>query len=206
MSFPISKLMSLVSKNEMNDEKLSDKLDSKAMKNEFPDRYKKLRGLMNTSNNDSYSPSDYDQFNVAMKFNSANKGMQDLHLVVKNNIKKPYGFEETESWIDPAQRRRATDPNHAPVFDFNAGSDFQQFTLDENEMKSHNNVSLVQQAHQSYYNYVNRYNFAPPKEGPGLQNIPRTGDVPNAQYIGAPPTYNEAVNSALRDMTNPYEP
>ena len=108
-----------------------------------------------------------------MKQSRNNKGMQDLYYDFKSKIKKPYAFEQTDGWIDPAQRRRATDPNHAPPYDYNFGSNFQKFDNDSDEKISHNNVDLIRKAHESYYNSIYRYDAKPlnPMLNPMLNNM-----------------------------------
>ena len=156
MSLPISKLIDLGLGPEENKNK---KIKTRGQLNELPDRYKEVKHLKQiSSNNHSFNPEEFDKFNVAMKQGKDNRGMQDLHMNVYSKIKNHYDFADTEGWIDPAQRRRLTDPNSAPPFDYTFGSNHQRFTIDKDELIAHNNVDLIRKAHESYYNHVNRYN------------------------------------------------
>ena len=154
--------LGIKSERELNDGK-NPHLKKNKLDHEFPDRYKGVSGLAKLSHkNHSNEISDLDQFSVAMKQDQRNKGMIGLHMTNASLIKgKGYGFPDTEGWIDPAQRRRAVDPNHAPVYDYNFGSDFQKYDNDADERVGHNNVDLIRQAHQSYQNHINRYNYKP---------------------------------------------
>ena len=160
MSLPISKLMNLSTPSEAD--VAMEKDSKKKLDNEMPKRYNDLKGLKKIVNkNHSYQVDDFDQFNVAMKQDKRDKGMQDLHMTYPARNKKQYAFADTEGWIDPAQRRRLTDPNNAPPFDFVNGSNFQKFTNDADETIAHNNVDLIKRAHQSYSNYISRYDTKP---------------------------------------------
>lgn len=153
MSFSISKLMNLVDQNkprEMLNEGNPD----------LPNRYKNLKGMKAPNNkNHDFNPYEFDHFNEVMKQSGAKRyDMSSLHLDLKQRKGTEPIFQETEGWIDPAQRRRAYDPNHAPPFDFVNGAAFQKFGIDKDETTSHDNVSLIQEAHKNYNNYINRYN------------------------------------------------
>ena len=162
MSLPISKLMNLSTPSQ--EDVAMNKDDKKKLDNNAPMRQPNVKGIKKMSNrNHGYTPSDFDQFSIAMKQDMRDKGMQDLHMTYVGAIpqNKQYNFANTEGWIDPAQRRRLTDPNHAPPYDYVNGSNFQRFTNDSDETTSHNNVDLIRKAHQSYQNYINRYTEKP---------------------------------------------
>ncbi|MES2577057.1 MAG: hypothetical protein V4589_05565 [Bacteroidota bacterium] len=174
MSLPISKIMNL----DLDENK---ETKSRATLNEFPERYSKLKGLQEMKGkNHSYDLGQFDRFNIAMKQTKNKKGMSDLYLDIKNKVKKPYGFEQTDGWIDPAQRRRQTDPNHAPPYDYVFGSNFQKFDNDNDERISHNNVDLIRKAHESYYNFIYRYDAKPlnPMKNPMLNSMQNPMTMP----------------------------
>ncbi len=156
MSLSISKLMDLVGdKNKGSDLNIENP--------DIPNRYKKLTGVKGmiapNNKNHNYSPYEFDLFNEVMKQSAAKRyDMSGLHLDLKQKKGTEPIFQETEGWIDPAQRRRAYDPNHAPPFDYVNGAAFQKFGIDKDEQVAHDNVSLIQMAHKNYNNYLNRYN------------------------------------------------
>lgn len=160
MSLPISKLMNL---NLPLDGSQNKEIKTKSQKNEFPDRYDKLDFFKKPTNKNSiYELNEMDQFNMAMADNKyKNKSIQGLHLDIKSKVNPAYSFEGTDGWLDPGQRRRNTDPNSAPPYDYNFGSSYQKFSNDKDETVSHNNVALIQKAHESYYNWLNRYDVKP---------------------------------------------
>lgn len=195
MSLPISKLMNL-STPSAEELKMS-KDDKKKLDNNAPMRQTNVKGIKQMSNkNHKYAPNDFDQFNVAMKQDMRDKGMQDLHMAYASAIpqNKQYSFANTEGWIDPAQRRRLTDPNHAPPYDYINGSAFQRFTNDADETTSHNNVDLIRKAHQSYQNYVNRYSMAPGSpNNPGMVNFQNPYMLPSQGMPNMTPAIKPSI-------------
>ena len=165
MSLPISKLMDLgFEKKTKPMENLS---KSRGLQAEYPERFKELKGIQKSTNiNRNFIPDDFDQYGVAMRDTKDHRGQVGLSLQVNSKVKLPYKFYQTDGWIDPAQRRRAVDPNSAPPYEYAGagGSAYQEFENDEDEMVSHNNVDLVRKAHESYYNQINRYNIKPKGE------------------------------------------
>lgn len=153
MPFSISKLMEAIGDNKPR-EVLNEGNP------EIPNRYNKLKGMQVPNNtNHNFSPYDFDHYNEIMKQSGAKRyDMSGLHLDLKQKKGTEPIFQETEGWIDPAQRRRAYDPNHAPPFDFVNGAAFQKFGTEPSENVAHDNVSLIQTAHKNYNNYINRYN------------------------------------------------
>lgn len=177
MSLPISKIMNLGQTDGSNEETTKKGKKFNKLDNEAPKRQNNVKGIKKVVNrNHGYSPADFDQFSIAMKQDMRHKGMQDLHMTYPSAISqnKQYSFPDTEGWIDPAQRRRLTDPDKAPPFDYVNGSNFQRFTNDADEKTSHNNVDLIRKAHLSYQNYINRYTMAP-----GAPMNPNVGNFQN---------------------------
>ncbi len=156
MSLSISKLMDLVGDNNKEKDLIGDRNP------DIPFRYNKIKGVKGMKikgNNHNYNPSELDQFNEVMKQSAAKRyDMSGLHLDLKQKKGTQPIFQEMEGWIDPATRRRAYDPNHAPPFDYAIGGAFQKFGTDKDETTSHDNVSLIQMAHANYNKWLNRYN------------------------------------------------
>jgi hypothetical protein len=154
MSLSINRLLDLAGKQDERKEMLGKNPD-------IPERYNSIKGMqMSSDKNMGNDPSTYDKFGEVMRqdrqhrYNATNLYL-DIHK--KNGVALP--IYTLEGYLDPGNRRRMSDPMHAPPPDMSVGTERQIFETGPNEDVAHDNVSLVQLAHQNYNKFINRYNI-----------------------------------------------
>lgn len=89
----------------------------------------------------------------------------------RNNGKMSFENPRNDSFmcdnsIDPNTIRMKTDPDSAMPSSFVNGSLYNKYKLPISEFKPTDNVTLIQMATESYYNYKNRFSMVPEKEIP----------------------------------------
>ncbi len=154
MSLSINRLLDLSGQQDDRKEKLGKNPD-------IPERYHSIKGMKAPSNkNEQFDSSSYDKFGEIMKQDRDKRyNATNLYLDIKGKNGTALPIYTLEGYIDPGVRRRMQDSLHAPPPDLSIGTESQIMSTGQNEEKSHDNVSLIQMAHQNYVRFINRYNI-----------------------------------------------
>jgi len=81
-------------------------------------------------------------------------------------VNKRHSNFHDEGAIMPETIRQQEDPVNAPPDDFVGGARGKVFALPKSAYVAHDNVGLIQKAHQNFVNYKNRYALPEPKHSP----------------------------------------
>lgn len=123
----------------------------------------------------------------------------------KNRIYDDSRLEEfsRDGHIDPNNIRREQDPEHANPNDFSAGSEGISYKLPKSAYVAHDNVGLIQLAHQNYVNYKTRFNL--PQSQPQGASMPESNgeqrtSIPLIRGSGT------VEMASTRDQQSSYKP